>query len=129
MIPVAVEGSIPIEELYENLWIVDRQAYDTCAVNTSNYHNRILLRCDTPLRLRYFTIVFQRFSAEPSELVFEPGKDYFFIGNWDSVLTFIHTKLAFSCQLWKTFYRAVYTTITRSGYLYLVNSQLRILHF
>lgn len=71
-----------MEELYENLWMVDKQAYDTCAVNTSKYNNRVLMRCDTPLQLRYFTIVFQRFSAVgPDGLEFEPGKEYFFIGN------------------------------------------------
>ncbi|KAL9957684.1 hypothetical protein ACROYT_G034608 [Oculina patagonica] len=79
MIPIAVEGSIPMEKLYENLWIVDKQAYDTCAVNTSKYQNRFLMRCDTPRQLRYFRIVFQPFAAEPSQLVFQKGKDYFFI--------------------------------------------------
>jgi len=81
MIPTAIEGSIRLEELYENLWIVDKQAYDTCAVNTSNYGNRILMKCDTPLKLQYFSIIFQRFSAVgPDGLEFEPGKEYFFIG-------------------------------------------------
>jgi len=80
MIPTAIEGSIRLEELYENLWIVDKQAYDTCAVNTSNYGNRILMKCDTPLKLQYFSIIFQRFSAVgPDGLEFEPGKEYFFI--------------------------------------------------
>ncbi|KAJ7340108.1 Ephrin-B2a [Desmophyllum pertusum] len=66
-----------MEELYENLWMVDKQAYDACATDSSD---RILMRCDTPLQLRYFTIVFQRFSAVgPDGLEFEPGKEYFFI--------------------------------------------------
>ena len=82
MIPTAIEGSIRLEELYENLWIVDRQAYDTCAVNISKYGNRILMKCDSPLQLRYFSITFQRFSAVgPDGLEFERGEEYFFIGN------------------------------------------------
>jgi len=82
MIPKAIEGSIRLEELYENLWIVDKQDYDTCAVNTSKYGNRNpLMKCDTPLQLRYFSITFQRFSAVGADgLEFEPGKEYFFIG-------------------------------------------------
>ena len=82
MIPIAVEGSIPMEQMYENLWIVDKQAYDACVVDASQLQNRILMKCDTPLQLRYFTIVFQRFSAVgPDGLEFEPGKEYYFIGN------------------------------------------------
>ena len=80
MIPAPVMGNIPREEMYENLWMVNRQAYDNCTINSSN-QNRLLMKCDTPLHLRYFTIVFQRFSAVgPSGLEFEPGKEYYFIG-------------------------------------------------
>ena len=82
MIPTAIERSVRLEELYENLWIVDRQAYDTCAVNTSKNSSRILMKCDTPLQLRYFSMVFQPFSAiGPDGLEFEPGREYFFISN------------------------------------------------
>lgn len=89
MIPIALEGSIPMEELYENLWMVDKQAYDACATDSSD---RILMRCDTPLQLRYFTIVFQRFSAVgPDGLEFEPGKEYFFIGNDIYIFTYNFT--------------------------------------
>ena len=87
MIPIPVERSTPKEELYENLWMVEKQAYDACAIDTSKYQNRLLMRCDTPLQLRYFSIVFQRFSAVgPDGLEFEPGKDYFFIGKGDSTM-------------------------------------------
>ena len=80
MIPTSVMGSIPQEEMYENLWMVNKQAYDNCTINSSN-RNKLLMECDTPLHLRYFTIVFQRFSAVgPSGLEFEPGKEYYFIG-------------------------------------------------
>jgi len=80
MIPIPVEGSTPKEELYENLWMVDKQAYDACAVDPARYANKLLMKCNTPLQLRYFTIVFQRFSAVgPDGLEFEPGKDYYII--------------------------------------------------
>ncbi|CAH3119313.1 unnamed protein product [Porites lobata] len=79
MIPAPVMGNIPREEMYENLWMVNKQAYDNCTINSS-HQNRLLMKCDTPLHLRYFTIVFQRFSAVgPSGLEFEPGKEYYFI--------------------------------------------------
>ena len=87
MIPIPVERSTPKEELYENLWMVEKQAYDACAIDASKYQKWLLLRCDTPLQLRYFTIVFQRFSAVgPDGLEFEPGKDYYFIGKGDSTM-------------------------------------------
>lgn len=78
-IPVLVRDSTPMEEMFENLWIVDKPSYDACAVDTSQPQNRIAMKCDTPLELRYYTVVFQRFSANPDGLEFEPGKNYYFI--------------------------------------------------
>ena len=81
MIPIAVEGSIPLEKMYENLWIVDEQAYETCVIETTKLQNRNLMKCDSPLQLRYFTVVFQQYSAVGADgLEFEPGKEYYFIG-------------------------------------------------
>ena len=73
--------SIPKDQLFENVWMVNKQAYDACAVDPSNHTNRMLMRCDTPTMLKFYTIVFQRYSAEgPNGLEFEPGKQYYFIG-------------------------------------------------
>ena len=78
MIPTPVQSSTSKEKLYENLWMVDKSAYDACAVDTSEDQNKLLMKCDTPLRLRYYTVVFQRFSADGLE--FQPGKYYYLIG-------------------------------------------------
>lgn len=79
MIPTPVHGSISKEELYENLWMVDKPAYDACTVDTSKVGHKLLLRCSRPLQLQYLSIAFRRFSAEVNGLVFLPGKDYYFI--------------------------------------------------
>lgn len=75
-------SSIPREQLYENMWIVDKYEYDACRVNTSMstfLSNRNLLRCDTPFELKYFEMVFRPNSMWGLE--FQPGRRYCFIGN------------------------------------------------
>ena len=77
------ESSLPEEQMYENMWIVDKQEYDTCTVNTSvsSYlSNRNLLKCQSPLQLKYYEMVFKPYSALPGGLEFTPGKKYYFIG-------------------------------------------------
>lgn len=69
-----------MEEMFENLWIVDKRSYETCVIDTTQAQNRIVMKCDTPLELRFYTIVFQQFSANPDGLEFEPGNNYYFIG-------------------------------------------------
>ena len=76
----AVQHSTPKDELYENLWMVDKRSYDSCAVNTSIKSNRLLIKCDEPLKLKYFPLVFQQYSGTEWGLEFTPDQDYYFIG-------------------------------------------------
>ena len=74
----------PIEKfMFENIWIVDKHSYENCAVNTSRPGNKLLLRCNSPLSLRYYTIVFQMYSATLHGLAFKPGKTYYFICEYE----------------------------------------------
>ena len=77
------DSSIPQEQMYENMWIVDKQEYDTCSVNTSVLSdplvNRNLMICRNPLQLRYYEMVF-RSKSPPGGLEFTPGITYYFIG-------------------------------------------------
>ena len=66
-------------ELYENFWLVSRQSYERCEVNTSDPKEQRLLACDQPLALKYYSVVFQKYSAD-ARLEFDPGMDYYFIG-------------------------------------------------
>ena len=66
------------DKLYQNLWIVSRDSYERCNTDYTP-GSRLLLRCIYPLRLKYYTLVFQRYSALSSQ-VFIPGKEYYFIG-------------------------------------------------
>ena len=66
-----------VDPQYENLWLVSKQSYERCVIDTTT-DTRLWL-CDEPLKLKYYTVTFKRFSAS-KEPEFQPGKDYYFIG-------------------------------------------------
>ena len=76
------DSSTPIEQMYENMWIVSKDEYDKCVVNKSisgDFSKRNLLKCQSPLQLTYYEMVFRAYSP-PEGLEFTPGKKYYFIG-------------------------------------------------
>ena len=77
--PVKLQRSPGKDHLYENLWIVDKQSFDSCEVNTSIPTNRLLYQCDQPLQLKYYLLVFLDVSPSVHSLEFVRGKDYYFI--------------------------------------------------
>ncbi|KEQ14835.1 hypothetical protein GZ77_11210 [Endozoicomonas montiporae] len=68
--------------MYENLWLVNKAAYDTCSVNVTA-GSRKLLTCDTPTQLKFTSVIFAQFVAEDDGLQFEGGKHYYFIATSD----------------------------------------------
>ncbi|KAL9957687.1 hypothetical protein ACROYT_G034613 [Oculina patagonica] len=82
------DSSIPQEQMYENMWIVDKHEFDTCTVNTSVQSfstNKKILSCNTPLQLKYYPLVFRAFSA-PGGLEFASGTKYYFIATSNGVI-------------------------------------------
>ncbi|KXJ27062.1 uncharacterized protein LOC110237655 [Exaiptasia diaphana] len=77
-----VQDNTPKEWLYENLWIVSKNSYDNCNASSPKT-DRLLLRCDTPLKLKYYTIFFLQYSATIQGLEFPVGKEYYFIATSD----------------------------------------------
>ena len=69
---------------YENLWLVSKQGFERCEVNKSIDRN--LKNCDKPLVLHYYEVIFKRFSADTSAPTFQPGKDYYFIGELEATV-------------------------------------------
>lgn len=83
--------STPIEQMYENMWIVSQDEYDKCVVNKSisgHFSRRNLLKCKSPLQLTYYEMVFRAYSP-PEGLEFTPGKKYYFIGRKFSAVMFL----------------------------------------
>jgi len=66
-----------LRPLYENLWLVSRQSYERCELNQTTDSELIL--CDNPFNLKYYTVIFKKYSASIDPR-FEPGKDYYFVG-------------------------------------------------
>jgi len=75
--PVKMSQSLPKTHLYENLWAVDKQSFDSCQVDTSKA--RQLLICDTPMVFKHYSLVFLEISPAKQFMEFQKGKDYYFI--------------------------------------------------
>lgn len=91
-----VKDSVSKDELYQNLWIVSRDSYKRC--NTDyNHGDRNLFRCISPLTLKYYTLVFQRYSAVYDQ-VFIPGKEYYFIATSDGSRGSLYRTSGGNCQ-------------------------------
>ncbi|KEQ13430.1 hypothetical protein GZ77_13700 [Endozoicomonas montiporae] len=72
------------EKNYENFFLVDKHGYDHCRVNTSQAENRLLLKCDRPMGLKFKYIYFSPYSALPNiNPVFKKGNTYYFISTAD----------------------------------------------
>ena len=67
--------------MYENVWLVDEQGYNTCTVDPTKH--RLLKLCDNPDSLNYLEIVFQHYTPLPNGLKFDRGKVYYFIGKFN----------------------------------------------
>ncbi|KAK3728577.1 hypothetical protein QZH41_011653, partial [Actinostola sp. cb2023] len=87
---------LPIKEhLYENLWFVDRQAYDSCQVNKAG---RLLKRCDTPLIHSQYDIMFLEMNPISGELEFELGKDYYVIATSNGTQSSLSNRAGGHCK-------------------------------
>lgn len=73
------------------MWIVTKEDYDMCKVNKSA--GRRILSCDSPLKLKYYQMVFRAYSPPRLDesvdirLEFAPGTKYYFIGRASSRLS------------------------------------------
>jgi len=93
------QQAIPNEQRYEAVWYVDEQSFHDCKVGKPKGNiNNVWLPCDTPEKLKFDTLVFQRFS--PDSLVFQPGSKHYFIGKLLISESVLQTyKLQWNCQL------------------------------
>ncbi|CAH3103745.1 unnamed protein product [Pocillopora meandrina] len=91
-----VRDNTPKDKLYENVWIVSRDNYDSCSTDSSK-GSRLLQRCTTPLALKYYTLVFQRFSAVSSQ-VFNPGREYYISATSDGTQGSIDSRSGGNCK-------------------------------
>ena len=76
-----MEKPISNNQLYENVWYVDKESFQACKVGSpkDNEINGIWLSCDNPSVLNFDVLVFQTFSAH-SKLSFPPGTMHYFVG-------------------------------------------------
>ena len=77
--PIKMNQSPGKDHLYDNLWVVDKKSFDSCSVNTSIKANRLLLKCDTPLKFKHYPLVFFEISPSVQFMEFPKGKDYYFM--------------------------------------------------
>lgn len=64
---------------YENLWLVGEESYERC--NVTQGVDRKLQVCNKPFELKSYRVIFREYGAGNLP-VFQPGEDYYFIGNF-----------------------------------------------
>nr|XP_058944424.1 ephrin-B2a-like isoform X3 [Pocillopora verrucosa] len=84
-----------VDPQYENLWLVSKQSYERCVIDTTT-DTRLWL-CDEPLKLKYYTVTFKRFSAS-KEPEFQPGKYYYFIATSDGKKESLNSSSGGNCR-------------------------------
>ena len=76
---VGAEHNTPKEQLYENLWFVDKASYDSCNIKNLQMV-KLLKQCKDPSSLVFQSFVFNQYSPVSGGLQFNPGNNYYFIG-------------------------------------------------
>ena len=59
------------------IYSVDRIGFEDCRVGPEDA--KVIAVCDSPHKVRYFTITFRSFTPTPGGLEFKPGETYYFI--------------------------------------------------
>lgn len=75
-------AAVQASSMYENVWLLyNKTAFDKCDVTLDPKKKR-LLTCNTPLKLTYSLVRFGQHTAEINGLTFDPGRTYYFIGEY-----------------------------------------------
>lgn len=83
------------ESLYENLWMVGKEEFYSCQINSSKSDNHLLLMCNKPDSLHYYTVNFIRPNTSVSSLHTVKDGNIYFLGEcW--IFSF---KKHFSCLI------------------------------
>ena len=76
------EGGLSVSNptLNENMWLVDKQGYDKCAVNETGdpKFNKLFMVCNKPQEITYKSFIFEK-GFNTDEPKFTPGHHYYFI--------------------------------------------------
>ncbi|CAH3170680.1 unnamed protein product, partial [Porites lobata] len=82
--PTERDNVYPKDQLYENLFMVDKKGFDSCNATLGLK----LLSCDNPdVRGRHVTVVFQPQSANENDPKFVEGEEYYFINTASGLIT------------------------------------------
>ena len=87
------EGGLSVSNptLNENMWLVDKQGYDKCAVNEKGdpNFNKLFLLCNKPQGIKYKSLIFDE-NFNDVEPKFSPGQHYYFICEYQIRNVLIH---------------------------------------
>ena len=85
--PIERDNVYPKDQLYENLFMVDKKGFDSCNATLGLK----LLSCDNPdVPGRHVTVVFQPQSANENDPKFVQGEEYYFISKCFLVDILLH---------------------------------------
>ena len=80
LVPADVSKPLHVEDMFENVWIVDEEGYNSCTVNTTNPRHKHWLNCNATSTLRHRNIIFDDWGPLDQDYDFVPGEAYYVIG-------------------------------------------------
>ena len=80
LVPADIKKPLHVDDMFENVWIVDKEGYDSCTVNITNPNHKHWLDCNTTTKLRHRNIVFVSWGPVDQGYEFYPQKEYYIIG-------------------------------------------------
>lgn len=98
LVPADVSKPLHVEDMFENVWIVDKEGYNSCTVNTTNPRHKHWLNCNATSTLRHRNIIFDNWGSVDQGYIFDPGQEYYVIATSNGSMSSLNNLAGGRCS-------------------------------